>query len=388
MNTPTTPQNLHLPSTFPTAEKHALTIGFIPLLDCVPVIVAKELGFFKEMGLDVTLSSESSWASIRDKVQFGLLDAAPMPAGIVLASAMKLGATQPMVTAMGLGLNGNAITVSAKLWEQLNPSGEKLTSHSAAQALKAYLATVKEPVNVASVHTYSTHHFLLREWLAHFNINPDNKLKQHVVPPPHMIDAMRRGVIDIFCAGEPWNSLAQAEQIGHTLLSGHQIWENAPDKVLGVTRRWHDANPASHQRLIAALLKARLWLDNHDNKIAGFMLLNKHVYVDADLSLIDLDFGQHCFTSPEATFPWLSQAQWFSEHIQALSERASAKKCTSLHQIPLTETYLTETYRRVAEKLNINLPTQNTKAEGTHAASWQLSGTRQRINMLPDLKFK
>ena len=118
------------------------------------------------------------------------------------------------------------------------------------------------------------------------------------------------------------------------------------------------------------------------------MLLNKHAYVDADLSRIDLDFGQHCFTSPEATFPWLSQAQWFTGHIRALSERAWANKIAPLNQVPLTETYLTETYRTVAEKLNINVPTQNTKAEGTHADSWQLSGTLDPINMLPDLMFK
>jgi ABC-type nitrate/sulfonate/bicarbonate transport system substrate-binding protein len=370
MNTSTNVHNMHLPNSFPPAEKRSLTIGFIPLLDCVPVFVAKELGFFEEMGLDVTLSRESSWASIRDKVQFGLLDAAPMPAGIVLASAMKLGATQPMVTAMGLGQNGNAITVSAKLWRQLNPEGETFTSQSAAEALKAYLKTVEGPINVASVHTYSTHHFLLREWLTHFNIDPDNKIKQHVVPPPHMIDAMQRGAIDIFCAGEPWNSLAQAQQVGHTLLSGYQIWENAPDKVLGVTRRWHDANPACHQRLIAALLKACLWLDNHENKMAGFRLLNKHGYIDADLSSIDLDFGRHCFTPPEATFPWLSQAQWFTGHISALSEKASAKDPAPLNQAllnppPLTDTYLIDTYRTVAENLNLKAPTPDTKSEGT-----------------------
>lgn len=380
MSTDTPSQDLQLPGSFPAAEKHALTIGFIPLLDCAPVIVAQEFGFFKEMGLEVTLSSESSWASIRDKVQFGLLDAAPMPAGIVLASAMKLGATQPMVTALGLGLNGNAITASATLWKQLNPTGEPLTSQSAAQAFKAYLARAEGPVNVASVHTYSTHHFLLREWLTHFNIDPENKLKQHVVPPPHMIDAMRRGVIDIFCAGEPWNSLAQAQQVGHTLLSGYQIWENAPDKVLGVTRRWHETNPASHQRLIAALLKACLWLDKHENKLAGFMLLNKHGYVGADLCSIDLDFGRHCFTSPEATFPWLSQAQWFTEHIQAISEKSSTKNSAPLNQIPLATTYLTDTYRAVAETLNIKVPTQNTKADGIHTPSNKSTTFVRRTN--------
>ena len=352
----TTSNNLHdvyLPSTFPAAEKSALTIGFIPLLDCVPIIVAKEFGFFEEMGLDVTLSKESSWASIRDKVRFGLLDAAPIPSGIVLASAMKLGTTQPMVTAMSLGLNGNAITVSTKLWEQLNPSGNPINSQAAAQALKSYLTTIDEPVNVASVHTYSTHHFLLREWLAEHDIDPDNKLKQHVVPPSHMIGAMQRGIIDIFCAGEPWNSLAQAQKIGHTLLSGHQIWENAPDKVLGVTRKWHETNPITHQRLIAALLKACLWLDSNENKIAGFMLLKSNGYLNEDLSSIDLHFGRHCFSVPEATLPSQSHVQWFIQHINQLSGLPTSADNALLAQTALTNTYLTDFYQQITESLNI-----------------------------------
>lgn len=353
MNIPNDLHDLHLPNTFPTAEKRALTIGFIPLLDSAPIIVAKEFGFFDEMGLEVTLSRESSWASIRDKIQFGILDAAPIPAGIVLASAMKLGAAQPMVTAMGLGLNGNAITVSTKLWEQLNPSGKSLNSLSAAQALKAYLTTVDEPVNVASVHTYSTHHFLLREWLTEHNIDPDNKLKQHVVPPPHMIGAMQRGIIDIFCAGEPWNSLAQTQKIGRTLLSSHQIWENAPDKVLGVTRKWHETNPITHQRLIAALLKACLWLDSIENKAAGFMLLKSNGYLNEDLSSIDLNFGRHCFSVPGATFPTESHAQWFIHHINKLSGGVESPENTLLSQTALAHTYLTDTYQQITEKLNI-----------------------------------
>lgn len=349
----TNPLDMHLPATFPVAEKSRLTIGFIPLLDCAPVIVAKDLGFFEEMGLDVTLSQESSWASIRDKVQFGLLDAAPMPAGIVLASALKLGATQPMVTAMGLGLNGNAITVSSRLWEQLNPNGETFTSESAAHALKAYLATIEKPLNVASVHTYSTHHFLLRDWLTDYSIDPDNKINQLVVPPLYMIDAMQRGIIDIFCAGEPWNSLAQAQHTGHTLLSGHQILNNSPDKVLAVTRQWHDTYPATHQRLIAALLKACLWLDSNDNKISGFMLLKDKGYLDADLSSIDLDFGHHRFSVDEATFPAPSSAEWFMRHISELSGLQPSSENRLITQTALAETYLTTTYQQTAGILGI-----------------------------------
>ncbi len=373
--------SIQLPVTFPAAEKQSLTIGFIPLLDCIPVVAAKELGFFTEMGLDVSLSRESSWASIRDKVQFGLLDAAPMPAGIVLASALKLGASLPMVTAMGLGLNGNAITVSSRIWDKLNPHNHQLDSKQAADALKGYLETLDEKLNVASVHTYSTHHFLLREWLSHYDVDPGKKLNQMVVPPPQMVNAMQRGLIDIFCVGEPWNSLAQMKRVGHKLLSGNQIWENAPDKVLGVTQAWHQAHPATHQRLIAALLKACLWLDDENNKLAGFQMLLENGYISADVSSINLLFGQHRFTPPSATFPWLSQAQWFSRHILQISSSTKS-------EAPVVKSYLTETYREVAKHLGINVPIENTKDEGTHESEWQLNGTLAPISMPPDLRFR
>lgn len=373
--------SIQLPVTFPAAEKQSLTIGFIPLLDCIPVVAAKELGFFEQMGLDVTLSRESSWASIRDKVQFGLLDAAPMPAGIVLASAMKLGSSLPMVTAMGLGLNGNAITVSSRIWDKLNPRNQQLDSKQAADALKSYLQTLDGKLNVASVHTYSTHHFLLREWLNHYNVDPDKKLNPMVVPPPQMVNAMQRGVIDIFCVGEPWNSLAQMKRVGHKLLSGHQIWENAPDKVLGVTQTWHETHPATHERLIAALLKACLWLDDESNKLAGFQMLLDNDYITTDISSINLLFGQHRFTPPSATFPWLSQALWFSRHILQIS-------ASNIPEARVVQSYLTDTYRNVATQLGINVPIENTKDEGTHQNEWQLSGTLAPISMPPDLRFR
>ena len=384
MNSATT--DIRLPDDFPAAEKSELNIGYIPLLDCIPVVAAKELGFFEEAGLSVTLSRESSWASIRDKVQYGLLDAAPMPAGIVLASAMRLGASQPMVTAMGLGLNGNAITVSKTLWEAINPSNIALNSEQAALALKSYLEGFEGTLNVASVHTYSTHHFLLREWLQHFDIDPQGKLKLIVVPPPQMVDAMQRGVIDIFCVGEPWNSLAQAKGVGHKLLSGHQIWENAPDKVLGVTKAWSESNPATHQRLIAALLKACSWLDNETNKLSGFALLLNNDYIPIDdIDSINLLFGQHSFTPPIATFPWLSQARWFSQHIRNVSDHNQAPE--SLDNI-VEQTYLTSLYREVASALDINLPCENTKDEGVHAGNWEIAGTHHPIVMPSDIRFR
>ena len=48
-----------------------LTLGFVPLNDAAPLVVAKERGYFAAEGLEVRLSREVSWATVRDKVAAG-----------------------------------------------------------------------------------------------------------------------------------------------------------------------------------------------------------------------------------------------------------------------------------------------------------------------------
>jgi len=57
-------------------EKTELQLGYIPLLDCIALLWAKQRCFFDEVGLNVTLTKEASWASLRDRLAFGLLDTA------------------------------------------------------------------------------------------------------------------------------------------------------------------------------------------------------------------------------------------------------------------------------------------------------------------------
>ncbi|HWW24947.1 MAG TPA: ABC transporter substrate-binding protein, partial [Caulobacter sp.] len=90
-----------------------LTLGFIPLTDCAPLVVAKAQGYFAEEGLEVALSREASWATIRDKVAVGALDGAHMLAPMALAPAGLEGGS--MLAPLALNQNGSAITVSIQL---------------------------------------------------------------------------------------------------------------------------------------------------------------------------------------------------------------------------------------------------------------------------------
>ena len=101
-------------------EKPTLTLGYIPLTDCAPLVIARERGYFERYGLDVSLSKETSWANIRDKLAIGIVDGAQMLAPMPLAMTAGVGPVKKdMVTALSLDLNGNAITVSTGLYEAM-----------------------------------------------------------------------------------------------------------------------------------------------------------------------------------------------------------------------------------------------------------------------------
>ena len=94
--------------------KKVVKLGFIPLTDCAPLVIAKEMGFFAKYGVNVQLSKEASWAVIRDKVLNGELAAAhclfSMPFSVYTGIGGKAGSE--MKIAMVLNNNGQAITLS------------------------------------------------------------------------------------------------------------------------------------------------------------------------------------------------------------------------------------------------------------------------------------
>lgn len=265
-----------------TLEKNNLKLGFVALLDCAPLVVAREKGFFKKHGLNVVLCKESSWASIRDKVSFGLYDGAHMLAPMPLASTLGLnGNKTPMLTALALSQNGTAITLSLEFYTLLSKSiaDWKDTSSVGAEFKKQVKNSKVKPV-IATVYPYSNHHYLLRYWLEQHGINAETDVQLIAAPPTHMIPSLSNGAIDGYCVGEPWNSLALIQQIGGLLTTGHEIWGAHMEKVLGVTQEWANAHPNSHKALVNALYEACQWAEDSANKEELFQLLALPPYLD------------------------------------------------------------------------------------------------------------
>lgn len=69
-----------------------LNCGYVPLIDCAPLIIASELGFAAEEGLDLNLIRQPSWSALRDMLGLGHLDAAHMLSPMPIAMSLGMGA--------------------------------------------------------------------------------------------------------------------------------------------------------------------------------------------------------------------------------------------------------------------------------------------------------
>lgn len=357
-------------------EKPALRVGLLPLADAAPIIIAKTRGYFARHGLEVELRVERAWAALRDKVAMGVLDAAQMLAPMPIAATLGLdGIAVPMVTALSLNLNGNAVTVSRALHERMRalaPSRPDAAqwAKALARVLEADRKAHRPPPVFAHVFPFSTHHYELRMWLTSAGIDPDADVRLCVVPPPRMVGELAAGRVDGFCVGAPWSEVAELRGLGTIVATKYAIWNNSPEKVLGVTRDWADAHPATHRALVAALIEAARWLDIAEHRAEAAKLMIDNGWVQAPADAIRSSLQTHpeglVFHRCAATFPWRSHAIWFA--LQMLRWR----QCWVTPDLGALarDVYRCETYREAAEMVSEPCPASDYKMEGEHASAW------------------
>jgi nitrate/nitrite transport system substrate-binding protein len=387
-------------------EKTRLTLGFIPLTDCAPLVVAKEQGFFERAGLEVELSKETSWSNVRDKLSIGILDGAHMLAPMPIASTLGVGPVEkPTVTAMSLDLNGNAITVSEALFQrmrELDPEAMLRRPYSATalkQVIEERRAQGGKRLSFAVVLPVSTHAYELRYWMGAAGIDPDADVDLHVVPPPQMVSQLRAGHIDGFCVGEPWNSVAVAEGLGRVAITSYGLWNNNPEKVFGVNLEWAEQNPNTHRAVLRALLEAARWTDALENRPAVADLIAQSRYVNAPAEIVRQSMtGTFRYARDEApvnlpdfnvffrfaaTYPWRSHALWIMTQMLRWGQidRPIDLKATA------EAVYRPDIYREVADDLGLAVPAIDYKPEGVHGRGWTLEEASIPLAMGSDRFF-
>lgn len=342
-------------------EKEQIKIGFIKLTDMVPLAVAYEKGFFEDEGLYVTLEPQANWKVVLDRVITGELDASHMLAGQPLGATIGIGTKADIITAFSMDLNGNAVTVSNAVWQQMLPNVQKDSLGKPvrpvkASALKPVIDQFKasgKPFRMGVVFPVSTHNYELRYWLASSGVHPGfyapsdvtGQIRADVLisvtPPPQMPATLEAGTINGYCVGEPWNQQAIFKKVGLPVVTDYEIWKNNPEKVIGVTKAWADKYPNTHLAMIKALLRAAAWLDaSASNRKEAAALISQSQYVGADVRVISNSMvgtfeyvpGEkrsmpdfNVFYRYNATFPFYSDAVWYLTQMRRWGQIPDAK---------------------------------------------------------------
>jgi nitrate/nitrite transport system substrate-binding protein len=370
----------------PKLEKTDLKFGFIKLTDCVPIVIAKELNYFEDEGLYVTVEAQSNWKILLDRVISGELDGAHMLAGQPIAATIGFGTKAHVITAFSMDLNGNGITLGNAIWEQMKEMTPALAKDPIARPLKAELLkpvvqkmkNAGTPMKMGMVFPVSTHNYELRYWLASGGIAPgyytatdttgtkDADVLISVTPPPQMPATLAQGTIQGYCVGEPWNQKAVISGIGVAPITDYEIWKNNPEKVFGVTAEWDKKNPNTHIAVVKALIRAGKWLDaSPENRKKACEILSKPEYVGADYKVIansmtgtweyhkgDVrpmpDFN--VFFRYYATYPFYSDCIWYLTQMRRWGQITEAKS-DDWYFNTAKEVYKPETYMKAAEAL-------------------------------------
>jgi len=370
------------------AEKEELKFGFIKLTDMAPLAVAYEKGYFEDEGLYVTLEAQANWKVLLDRVIDGQLDGAHMLAGQPLGATIGFGTQAHIITAFSMDLNGNGITVSNDIWKQMKeniPHEDGKPVHPIkADALKPVVEKYKsegKPFNMGMVFPVSTHNYELRYWLAAGDIHPgyyaphkgdtsgqvDADALLSVTPPPQMPATMEAGTIYGYCVGEPWNQQAVFKGIGVPVITDYQIWKNNPEKVFGVSNEWAEKNPNTHIRVVKAMIRAAMWLDenNNANRPEAVKILSKPNYVGADYDVIansmtgtfEFEKGDkreipdfNVFFRYNATYPYYSDAIWYLTQMRRWGQ-ISEQKSDDWYKETAKKVYRPDIYAAAAKSL-------------------------------------
>jgi nitrate/nitrite transport system ATP-binding protein len=301
-------------------ETKTVTIGLVPTSDTLPLLIAKEKGLFEKHGVSVNLSIESSWAGVAEGIASGRLDAAQMVASMPIAMTVGLNDQPPcpVVTALVLSRNGNAIT--------LHPRYREMGVHSLADLAHLIKQTPDQVPTFAVSNGASMHNLILRYWLASAGIDPDRSANIQVMDLGDIVNSLGEGRIAGFCAGEPYNSAAVQQGKGYVVATDLDIWQGHPEKVLGMAESWVNRNPQTHIALVKALLEAGSLADDMRLRKEYIDLLARPEYGGLNIASVrpglvgpfDLGNGQppvsmlrfHQFHVGQANSPVRIEALW------------------------------------------------------------------------------
>ncbi|MEM9210531.1 MAG: CmpA/NrtA family ABC transporter substrate-binding protein [Pseudomonadota bacterium] len=374
-----------------------VSLGYVPLTDAAPLIIAKELGFAQKEGISLILTRETNWSAIRDKLSVGLIQGAHLLCPMAIAMRLGLGPIpRSIIAPIVLNLNGNTFVTSLDVARRLDEAGigfnqPKPLGRWVIQQGKSQAFRVGVPYPI------SMHATILRYWIRSLGVDPKAVLDLRVLPPSLMREGLEAREIDAFMVGAPFGSEAAESADAVVAMTSSAIWAAAPEKVLAIDEEWADANPGTGDALVRAIYNAGLWAGRNENHSVLAEILARPEYLGVGASHIEQMLSGHLTLDPKGSiasvpdairfggsnvsFPWQSQALWI-----ATQEAENWGISLGTAKAAATETFRPDIFRRAMSETDAPLPNASQKVEGALGRKTTVPANRE-MSLGPDYFF-
>jgi NitT/TauT family transport system substrate-binding protein len=241
------------------AASGPVRIGYLPITDAAPLLVAHNNGFFKDAGVEVEKPTMlRSWAQLIEAFIAGQVNV------VHLLSPMTVWARF-----------GSKVPAKVVAWNHVGGSG--LTVLPEINDLKSLAGKT-----VAIPFWYSIHNVVLQAMLRDAGLEPvsrkqgqpaANEVNLVVMAPSDMPPALASRNIAGYIVAEPFNAIAETMGIGKVLRFTGDVWRNHACCTVFMHERDLEQRPEWSQKVVDAIVRAQLWI--RDNRAETAQLLSK-----------------------------------------------------------------------------------------------------------------
>lgn len=235
-------------------------IGYLPITDATPLLVAHANGLFEAEGIKAERPVLlRSWAQVIEAFISGQVNVIHLLSPMTVWA--RYGSKVPAKVVAWNHVGGSGLTVAPGI-EQVAQLGGR---------------------TVAIPFWYSIHNVVVQQLLRDSGLVPvskpvgaalaANEVNLVVLPPSDMPPALASKRIDGYIVAEPFNALAENLKVGRVQRFTGDVWRNHACCV--VFMHEHDLNnrPEWSQKVVNAIVKAQLW--TRENRAEAAKLLSK-----------------------------------------------------------------------------------------------------------------
>lgn len=230
----------------------AVRIGYLPITDAAPLLIAHHQGFFKEAGIDAEQPRLfRSWSQLVEAFISGQVDVVHLLSPMTIWA--RYGSRVPARIVAWNHINGSALTVAPTVNQVSDLGGQR----------------------IAIPFWYSIHNVVLQDLLKAHGLTPvtspaktgdklsNTEVELVVMPPSDMLPALANKSIAGYIVAEPFNAAAEVMGVGKILRFTGDVWKDHACCTVFMHDRDLDGRPEWSQAVVTAIVRAQQWIEQN-----------------------------------------------------------------------------------------------------------------------------